>query len=48
MLGNAAGSFQHVIASLIGQSLWALAVTPLLVPIITKVHGLIYESGAHI
>lgn len=48
MLGNAAGSFQHVAASLIGQSLWALAVTPLLVAIITKVHGLVYESGTRI
>lgn len=48
MLGNTVGSFQHVVASLIGQSLWALAVTPLLVVIITKVHGLVYESGTRI
>ncbi|CAB4876433.1 unannotated protein [freshwater metagenome] len=48
MLGNEAGSLQHVLASLIGQSLWALVVAPLLVPIITRVHGLVYESGANL
>jgi rod shape-determining protein MreD len=48
MLGNQAGSMQHVVVSLIGQSLWAVAVTPLLVPVITKIHGLVYGSGAHL
>lgn len=47
-LGNEAGSLQHVIASLLGQSIWAIAVAPLLVPVITKIHGLVYESGTTI
>jgi len=44
-LGSEAGSLRHVIASLLGQSIWAIAVAPLLVPVITKIHGLVYGSG---
>ena len=48
MLGNEIGSFQHVLASLFGQSLWTLAVAPLLAPILTKIHGLVYVVGTRI
>jgi len=47
MLGNESGSLLHVVSSLFGQSIWAIAVAPLLVPIITRIHGLVYESGTH-
>jgi rod shape-determining protein MreD len=47
-LGSEAGSLRHVIASLLGQSIWAIAVAPLLVPVITKIHGLVYGSGTNI
>jgi rod shape-determining protein MreD len=48
MLGNEIGSFQQVLTSLVGQSLWTLVVAPLLAPILTKVHGLVYVVGTRI
>jgi rod shape-determining protein MreD len=44
LLGVSTGSFGQIIITLIGMSIWALLVSPIMLPIFTKLHGLIFDS----
>ena len=44
LLGVSTGSFDQIIITLIGMSIWALLVSPIMLPIFTRLHGLIFDS----
>ena len=44
LLGVSVGSFAQVLITLCGMSVWALLVSPILLPIFTRLHGLIFDS----
>ena len=44
LLGVQMGSFQQVLLTLCGISLWTLAVTPIFLPVFSKLHGLVFDS----
>jgi rod shape-determining protein MreD len=44
LLGVSVGSFGQVIVTLFGMSIWALLVSPLVLPLFSRLHGLIFES----
>lgn len=48
LLGSEAGSILHTFALLIGQSIWTLVIAPFLVPVVTFIHGLVYETRSRI
>ena len=48
MLGSEFGSPLQVFYSLIGSSLWTIAVVPLLMPIVTRLHSSIFETRSRI
>jgi rod shape-determining protein MreD len=44
LLGVSVGSFAQVLITLFGMSIWALLVSPILLPIFTRLHALIFDS----
>ena len=44
LLGVSTGSFGQIVITLIGMSVWALLVSPIMLPIFTRLHALIFES----
>jgi uncharacterized membrane protein required for colicin V production len=44
LLGVSAGSFDQVLITLFGMSIWALLVSPILLPIFTRLHALVFDS----
>ena len=44
LLGVTVGSFSQVLITLIGMSIWALLISPILLPIFTRLHALIFDS----
>jgi hypothetical protein len=44
LLGVAIGSLGQVVITLFGMSLWALLVSPILLPVFTRLHSLIFDS----
>jgi len=44
LLGVSIGSFTQVLITLFGMSVWALLVSPILLPIFSRLHGLIFDS----
>ncbi|CAB5239298.1 unannotated protein [freshwater metagenome] len=48
LLGLKIGSISGVAVTLIGNSLWTLAITPLLLPAISYVHNFIFDSKARL
>ena len=44
LLGVASGSFIQVLITLFGMSIWALLVSPILLPIFTRLHALVFDS----
>lgn len=44
LLGVATGSFGQIVITLIGMSIWSLMVAPLMLPIFTRLHVLIFDS----
>jgi rod shape-determining protein MreD len=44
LLGVSTGSFGQMIITLIGMSIWVLLVSPIMLPIFTRLHGLIFDS----
>lgn len=44
LLGVSAGSFVQVLITLFGMSIWALLVSPILLPIFTRLHALVFDS----
>lgn len=48
LLGVSTGSFPQIIITLIGMSFWALLISPILLPLFTRLHALIFESRSSI
>ena len=44
LLGVSTGSFSQIIINLIGMSVWALLVSPIMLPLFTRLHALIFDS----
>jgi hypothetical protein len=44
LLGVALGSFSQMVTTLFGMSLWSLLVAPIMLPLFTKLHGLVFDS----
>jgi hypothetical protein len=44
MLGGDIGSVLQVFMSLFSSALWSVAIVPLLMPVVTRVHGSIFEE----
>lgn len=44
LLGVATGSFGQILITLFGMSIWSLLVAPMMLPIFTRLHGLIFDS----
>ena len=43
MLGGEMGSVLQVFMSLLSSALWSVAIVPLLMPVVTRVHGALFE-----
>jgi rod shape-determining protein MreD len=48
LLGEAVGSFSRVLITIIGNGIWALLVTPLILPVVTRLHRVLFGNQAHI
>ena len=48
LLGVAVGSFSRVLIAIIGNGIWALLVTPLILPVVTRLHRVLFGNQAHI
>jgi rod shape-determining protein MreD len=46
MLGSELGSVLQVGISLLSSALWAVAIVPLLMPIVTRVHGALFQEAS--
>lgn len=46
LLGVSIGSLGQIVITLFGMSLWALLVSPIMLPIFTRLHALIFDSRA--
>ena len=46
MLGSELGSVLQVGLSLLSSALWAVAIVPLLMPIVTRVHGALFQEAS--
>jgi len=44
LLGVQVGSLGQVLLTLFGTSLWTLAITPILLPVFSKAHEIIFDS----
>jgi len=44
MFGGQLGSSVHIFTSLIASGLWTLAVVPLLMPLVTRIHSGLFED----
>jgi rod shape-determining protein MreD len=44
LLGVALGSFNQIIITLFGMSIWALLVSPLLLPVFSRLHAVIFDA----
>ena len=44
MLGGELGSVLQVFISLLSSTLWSVAIVPLLMPIVTRIHGALFEE----
>ena len=44
LLGVSSGSFIQVLITLFGMSIWALLISPILLPIFSRLHALIFDS----
>jgi rod shape-determining protein MreD len=44
LLGVSTGSFVQVLITLFGMSLWALVISPIWLPVFTRLHAIIFDS----
>lgn len=44
LLGVSVGSFGQVVITLFGMSIWALLISPILLPVFTRLHAMIFDS----
>lgn len=48
LLGAEIGSLTQALISLVGSSLWTIAIVPLLMPLVTRLHASIFETRARL
>lgn len=48
MLGDEIGSFAQFLFVLAGNAAWSALVTPLLLPVVSRIHALVYETRSRI
>jgi rod shape-determining protein MreD len=48
LLGVSLGSFSQLLINLFGMSIWALLVSPLLLPLFSRLHALLFDSRSSI
>ena len=48
LLGVSFGSFSRILITIFGNGIWALFVTPLILPIVTRLHRTLFGNQAHI
>jgi rod shape-determining protein MreD len=48
LLGVNLGSFGQILTTLIGMSVWTLIVTPLVLPVFTKIHAIAFDLSSQI
>jgi rod shape-determining protein MreD len=48
LLGVSVGSFSIVLVTIAGNGVWALLVTPLILPVVTRLHRTLFGNQAHI
>ena len=48
LLGVPTGNFSRVLITIIGSGIWALLVTPLILPVVTRLHRVLFGNQAHI
>lgn len=46
LLGGELGSALQVLISLLSSALWTVAIVPLLMPLVTRVHGVLFEEAS--
>ena len=46
LLGVTTGSFGQVLITLLGNSLWTLVVTPIVLPVYSYLHNFVFETRA--
>jgi hypothetical protein len=44
LLGVSIGSLGQVVITLFGMSIWALLVSPIMLPVFTRMHAMIFDS----
>jgi rod shape-determining protein MreD len=44
LLGVSVGSFIQVLITLLGMSLWALLISPIVLPVFSRLHALVFDS----
>lgn len=45
MLGGELGSLLHVFFSLLNSALWSIAIVPLMMPIVTRIHSALFQEA---
>ena len=44
LLGVSSGSFVQILITLFGMSIWALLISPILLPVFTRLHAVVFDS----
>jgi rod shape-determining protein MreD len=44
LLGVSLGSFVQILITLVGMSIWTLLISPLMLPVFTRLHAMIFDS----
>ena len=48
LLGVSFGNFGRVLVTILGNAIWAILVTPLILPLVTRLHRALFGNQAHI
>jgi len=48
LLGVALGSFNQILITLVGMSIWALLVAPLVLPVFSRLHAILFDARSAI
>jgi hypothetical protein len=44
LLGVSAGSFIQILITLFGMTIWALLISPIVLPVFSRLHALVFDS----
>lgn len=48
LLGVSFGNFERALITILGNAIWAILVTPLILPLVTRLHRALFGNQAHI